>query len=71
MIRNEPVGSQDIMRILGAISRNNRAANTALITSSFFIDLVGFSLICAAVFGPTFAPFLGNGAQLRECLLAR
>jgi membrane-associated phospholipid phosphatase len=39
-------------------SRNNRAANTALITSSFFIDLVGFSLIGAAVFGPTFAPFL-------------
>jgi len=37
---------------------NVRAANTALITSSIFIDLFGFSLIAAAIFGPTFAPFL-------------
>jgi membrane-associated phospholipid phosphatase len=37
---------------------NRRAANTALIISSMFIDLIGVSLIGAAVFGPTFAPFL-------------
>lgn len=35
-----------------------RAANAALITSSIFIDLFGLSLIGAAIFGPTFAPFL-------------
>ena len=39
-------------------SRNARAANAALITSSIFIDLFGLSLIGAAIFGPTFAPFL-------------
>ena len=37
---------------------NKRAANAALITSSIFIDLFGLSLIGAAIFGPTFAPFL-------------
>lgn len=37
---------------------NHRAANTALITSSLFIDLFGLSLIAAAIFGPTIAPFL-------------
>jgi len=37
---------------------NERAANVALITSSFFIDLAGLSLIGTAIFGPTFAPFL-------------
>jgi membrane-associated phospholipid phosphatase len=37
---------------------NARAANAALITSSIFIDLFGLSLIGAAIFGPTFAPFL-------------
>ena len=35
-----------------------RAAKAALITSSIFIDLFGLSLIGAAIFGPTFAPFL-------------
>jgi membrane-associated phospholipid phosphatase len=40
------------------LSRNRRAANAALITSSLFIDLFGLSLIGAAIFGPTFAPFL-------------
>ena len=35
-----------------------RAANAALIISSIFIDLFGLSLIGAAIFGPTFAPFL-------------
>jgi membrane-associated phospholipid phosphatase len=40
-------------------STNNRAANALLITSSAFIDLFGLSLIAAAIFGPTFAPFLG------------
>ena len=39
-------------------SRNDRAANAALITSSIFIDFFGLSLIGAAIFGPTFAPFL-------------
>ena len=39
-------------------SANARAANTALIASSIFIDLIGLSLIGAAIFGPTFAPFL-------------
>jgi membrane-associated phospholipid phosphatase len=42
----------------GYFSRNDRAANTALIISSIFIDLFGLSLIGVAVFGPTFAPFL-------------
>jgi membrane-associated phospholipid phosphatase len=37
---------------------HERAANAALITSSLFIDLIGLTLIGAAVFGPTFAPFL-------------
>jgi membrane-associated phospholipid phosphatase len=39
-------------------STNERAANVALIVSSFFIDLCGLSLIGAAIFGGTFAPFL-------------
>lgn len=39
-------------------SENDRAANAALITSSIFIDLFGLSLIGAAIFGPTFAPFV-------------
>ena len=39
-------------------STKPRAARAALITSSLFIDLVGLSLIGAALFGPTFAPFL-------------
>jgi membrane-associated phospholipid phosphatase len=37
---------------------NDRAANAALITSSIFIDMVGLSLVGAAIFGSTFAPFL-------------
>jgi membrane-associated phospholipid phosphatase len=37
---------------------NERAANAALILSSIFIDLFGLALIGAAIFGPTFAPFL-------------
>src|SRR6185436_1571139 len=40
-------------------SANGRAANAALITSSIFIDIFGLSLIGAAMFGSTFAPFLG------------
>jgi membrane-associated phospholipid phosphatase len=40
------------------LSTHERAANAALITSSIFIDLFGLSLIGAAIFGPTFAPFL-------------
>ena len=37
---------------------NQRAANAALIASSLFIDLTGLALIGAAIFGPTFSPFL-------------
>jgi hypothetical protein len=40
------------------LSTNERAANAALIASSICIDLVGLALIAAAIFGPTFAPFL-------------
>jgi hypothetical protein len=40
------------------LSSNPRAANAALIISSLFIDGYGLALIGAAVFGPTFAPFL-------------
>lgn len=42
----------------GYFLANPRAANTALIISSLFIDLFGLSLIGTAIFGPTFAPFL-------------
>jgi membrane-associated phospholipid phosphatase len=42
----------------GYFLANPRAANRALIISSLFIDLTGLSLIGAAIFGPTFAPFL-------------
>jgi hypothetical protein len=37
---------------------HDRAANAALIISSMFIDVIGLTLIGAAIFGPTFAPFL-------------
>lgn len=40
------------------LSTHPRSANAALITSSIFIDLIGLSLIGAAILGPTFAPFL-------------
>jgi hypothetical protein len=40
-------------------SENEKAAKWALITSSFFIDVIGLTLIAAAVFGPSFAPFIG------------
>lgn len=36
-----------------------RAANATLIISSMFIDLLSLTLIGAAIFGSTFAPFLG------------
>ncbi len=39
-------------------STHDRAANVALIISSIFIDLFGLSLIGAAIFGSSFAPFL-------------
>lgn len=42
----------------GYFLANPRAANAALIVSSLFIDICGLSLIGAAIFGPTFAPFL-------------
>lgn len=38
---------------------NPKSADRALIVSSFFIDVLGLSLIAAAVFGSSFAPFIG------------
>lgn len=40
-------------------AENHTAANRALIASSFCIDVLGLTLIAAAVFGPSFAPFVG------------
>lgn len=37
---------------------HEKAADRALISSSFCIDVLGLSLIALAIFGPTFAPFL-------------
>ncbi|MES2921272.1 MAG: phosphatase PAP2-related protein [Verrucomicrobiota bacterium] len=41
------------------LATHDRAADRVLIASSFCIDALGLSLIAAAVFGPTFAPFIG------------
>ena len=54
-------------------STHDRAANAALITSSIFIDLFGVSLLGAAIFGTTFAPFLAilivfGLRQICQCL---
>ncbi len=38
---------------------HEKAANRALIISSFCIDVLGLSLIAASIFGNSFAPFLG------------
>ena len=38
---------------------HEKSANRALVISSLCIDVLGLSLIAAAVFGPTFAPFIG------------
>jgi hypothetical protein len=38
---------------------NVKTANWALIISSFFIDVLGLTLIVASVFGESFAPFIG------------
>ena len=40
-------------------SEDTKAADKALIVSSLLIDLMGISLIVMALFGPSFAPFLG------------
>ena len=37
---------------------HEKSANCALALSSFFIDILGLTLIAVAIFGPTFAPFL-------------
>lgn len=42
----------------GWLSRHDRAANRLLIVSSFFIDVLGLSVIALAVFGSSFAPFI-------------
>ena len=39
--------------------RTPKAANRALVASSLCIDALGLSLIALAIFGPTFAPFIG------------
>lgn len=41
------------------LSTHDKAANRALIVSSFCIDVLGLTLIALAIFGKTFAPFLG------------
>ena len=38
---------------------HEKSANRALAISSFFIDVLSLSLIASAIFGPSFAPFLG------------
>lgn len=38
---------------------NPKSADRALIISSFCIDVLGLSLIAAAIFGTSFAPFIG------------
>jgi hypothetical protein len=38
---------------------SEKSANRALALSSFCIDVMGLSLIAIAIFGPTFAPFIG------------
>jgi hypothetical protein len=43
----------------GYFLTNESSANRALAVSSFLIDLLGISLIVMAIFGPSFAPFLG------------
>ncbi|WP_395715898.1 phosphatase PAP2-related protein [Prosthecobacter sp.] len=42
----------------GWLSVNDRAANRLLIISSFFINVLGLSVIGMAVFGGSFAPFI-------------
>jgi membrane-associated phospholipid phosphatase len=66
LIARKPAGNGGIGDIIHDLTagwhqyffRHTRAANAALITSSVFIDLSGLSLIGAAIFGATFAPFL-------------
>ncbi|MFM7180644.1 MAG: phosphatase PAP2-related protein [Verrucomicrobiales bacterium] len=38
---------------------NEKVANRSLALSSFLIDVLGLFLIASAIFGPTFAPFIG------------
>lgn len=40
-------------------TEHEKSADRALMVSSFCIDVLGLTLIAAAVFGPSFAPFLG------------
>lgn len=42
----------------GWLGQNDRAANRLLIVSSFFIDVLGMSIIAIAVLGSSFAPFV-------------
>ncbi len=43
----------------GYFLSHDKAANRALAISSFFIDVLSLTLIGAAIFGSSFAPFLG------------
>jgi hypothetical protein len=57
-------GIQDAIHRLTArlhryLRSDEKSANRALVISSFFIDLLGLSLIAVSIFGRTFAPFLG------------
>lgn len=38
---------------------HGKSANRTLVISSFFIDVLGISLIAISVFGPSFTPFMG------------
>ena len=38
---------------------HEKSADRALVISSLCIDVLGLSLVAAAIFGPTFAPFIG------------
>lgn len=43
----------------GYFATHDKAANRALAVSSFFIDVLGLSMIALAVFGTDFTPFIG------------
>jgi PAP2 superfamily C-terminal len=46
-------------RLHARYATNFAAGNRLLIVSSLVIDLLGVYLLCTAIFGPTFRPFLG------------
>jgi len=42
----------------GYFTRNAKAADRLLLASSLFIDAIGITVLCLALFGPSFAPFI-------------